>query len=374
MLQEPPLPHAPLRRHPHQRRPRRHRPRRVQLRRRRRRGPGRGRGQRAHRARPGRRRRHRALGRRRAAHHLQHLPGRRRRHHLPRRRGRTPLPLHARRARQAPDEPRLPGVRAGRRDGAQAGRPLQAAPAGGVERRTRDRRARLRGPVAGAERPRHGVLDRPQLRLRADREDRAGEERPGGTGHLLQALRRLAVPLHPALPEAGDGLPGLLQRRSPHHPQGHRRTVPAEGGRPQERQRDPHPQPPLVGRARQARQPRAQGRPRADRADALAAGTLDLAEIDRSTAERIALALRDARAGRGGAQAALAHGPGSAITPPRRCGPGPSPTAPTRRRRRRSRPPARRTSRPSPPTRARRTPWRRTWSASPWSPPTPSSR
>ncbi|WP_435974221.1 ABC transporter family substrate-binding protein [Streptomyces sp. Qhu_M48] len=55
--------------------------------------------------------------------------------------------------------------------------------------------------------------------------------------------------------------------------------------------------------------------PRADRADALAAGTLDLAEIDRSTAERIALALRDARAGRSGAQAALAHGPGSS-TPP----------------------------------------------------------
>ncbi|WP_055600767.1 ABC transporter family substrate-binding protein [Streptomyces aureus] len=52
---------------------------------------------------------------------------------------------------------------------------------------------------------------------------------------------------------------------------------------------------------------------RADRADALAAGTLDLAEIDRSTAERISLALRDARAGRGGAQAA--HGPGSSITP-----------------------------------------------------------
>ncbi|MET9539944.1 ABC transporter family substrate-binding protein [Streptomyces sp. NPDC006553] len=54
---------------------------------------------------------------------------------------------------------------------------------------------------------------------------------------------------------------------------------------------------------------------RADRADALAAGTLDLAEIDRSAAERIALALRDARAGRSGAQAALAHGPGSSITP-----------------------------------------------------------
>ncbi|MFF3841969.1 ABC transporter substrate-binding protein [Streptomyces sp. NPDC001930] len=54
---------------------------------------------------------------------------------------------------------------------------------------------------------------------------------------------------------------------------------------------------------------------RADRADALAAGTLDLAEIDRSTAERISLALRDARAGRSGAQAALAHGPGSSVTP-----------------------------------------------------------
>ncbi|KQX58825.1 MULTISPECIES: ABC transporter family substrate-binding protein [unclassified Streptomyces] len=55
--------------------------------------------------------------------------------------------------------------------------------------------------------------------------------------------------------------------------------------------------------------------PRADRAEALAAGTLDLAEIDRSTAERISLALRDARAGRNGAQAALAHGPGSGTTP-----------------------------------------------------------
>ena len=57
--------------------------------------------------------------------------------------------------------------------------------------------------------------------------------------------------------------------------------------------------------------------PRADRSAALAAGKLDLAEIDRSTADRIALALRDARAGRNGAQAALAHGPGSAITPAR---------------------------------------------------------
>ncbi|MER5204503.1 ABC transporter family substrate-binding protein [Streptomyces sp. NPDC002825] len=55
--------------------------------------------------------------------------------------------------------------------------------------------------------------------------------------------------------------------------------------------------------------------PRADRADALAAGDVDLAEIDRSVADRISLALRDARAGRNGAQAALAHGPGAATTP-----------------------------------------------------------
>ncbi|MEU5220287.1 ABC transporter family substrate-binding protein [Streptomyces sp. NPDC020807] len=55
--------------------------------------------------------------------------------------------------------------------------------------------------------------------------------------------------------------------------------------------------------------------PRADRAAALASGKLDLAEIDRSTAERIALALRDARTGQGGAQAPLAHGPDSSTTP-----------------------------------------------------------
>ncbi|WP_282694145.1 ABC transporter family substrate-binding protein [Streptomyces sp. CC208A] len=55
--------------------------------------------------------------------------------------------------------------------------------------------------------------------------------------------------------------------------------------------------------------------PRADREAALAAGRLDLAEIDRSTAERIALALKDAGAGRSGAQAAALHGPGASITP-----------------------------------------------------------
>lgn len=55
--------------------------------------------------------------------------------------------------------------------------------------------------------------------------------------------------------------------------------------------------------------------PRADREAALAGGKLDLADIDRSTAERIALALKDADAGRAGAEAARLHGPGSAITP-----------------------------------------------------------
>ncbi|MFF6773559.1 ABC transporter family substrate-binding protein [Streptomyces sp. NPDC012637] len=55
--------------------------------------------------------------------------------------------------------------------------------------------------------------------------------------------------------------------------------------------------------------------PRAGRAAALAAGKLDLAEIDRAAAERIALAVRDARAARSGSQGAVAHGPGAGITP-----------------------------------------------------------
>ncbi|MFE5487501.1 ABC transporter substrate-binding protein [Streptomyces sp. NPDC056527] len=54
--------------------------------------------------------------------------------------------------------------------------------------------------------------------------------------------------------------------------------------------------------------------PRADRVTALAAGKLDLAEIDRSAADRIALAVKDAESGRNGGQA-LAHGPGAAVTP-----------------------------------------------------------
>ncbi|MER5883458.1 ABC transporter family substrate-binding protein [Streptomyces sp. NPDC001941] len=50
--------------------------------------------------------------------------------------------------------------------------------------------------------------------------------------------------------------------------------------------------------------------PRAQRPAALAAGTVDLAEIDRPAAERIALAERDKGAGK-----ALTHGPGAALTP-----------------------------------------------------------
>ncbi|MEU9080940.1 ABC transporter substrate-binding protein [Streptomyces sp. NPDC048357] len=61
--------------------------------------------------------------------------------------------------------------------------------------------------------------------------------------------------------------------------------------------------------------------PRAERAAALAAGKLDVAEIDRNGADRIALARRDAAGkdatGKGGAGSggAPAHGPGAAMTP-----------------------------------------------------------
>ncbi|MEV7414226.1 ABC transporter family substrate-binding protein [Streptomyces sp. NPDC089919] len=54
--------------------------------------------------------------------------------------------------------------------------------------------------------------------------------------------------------------------------------------------------------------------PRADRPAALAAGKLDLAEVDRLGAERIALALRDGAQGAGSAGKALTHGPGATVT------------------------------------------------------------
>ncbi|MER7825943.1 ABC transporter family substrate-binding protein [Streptomyces sp. NPDC096097] len=56
--------------------------------------------------------------------------------------------------------------------------------------------------------------------------------------------------------------------------------------------------------------------PRAERPAALAAGKLDLAEIDRAGADRIALARRDAAAKNGpGAGGAPAHGPDAALSP-----------------------------------------------------------
>ena len=122
----------------------------------------------------GRRRRHPALGRGRRARDPQHLPGGRRRDHHPDRR--RPC------CRRCTGSTRTGGPQLnadylesaeGRRDRAQAGRPLQAQPAGRVERRPGDRRRRLRRPVARPVRQGLRVLDRPQRRLRPDREDRA---------------------------------------------------------------------------------------------------------------------------------------------------------------------------------------------------------
>ncbi|MFK8906803.1 ABC transporter family substrate-binding protein [Streptomyces sp. YS-3] len=55
--------------------------------------------------------------------------------------------------------------------------------------------------------------------------------------------------------------------------------------------------------------------PRDKRVAALADGTLDVAEIDRSAADRITLAERDKGAGRGADGPGLAHGPGTVLTP-----------------------------------------------------------
>ena len=112
---------------------------------------------------------------------------------------------------------------------------VQAQPQGGVERRPADRRRRLRRPVEGAARQRRRVLDRPQRRLRPDRQDRAAAQgRARGQGHLRQALRRLAVAVHPALPQGRH-----RHRRTPSttapapRAAGHRRALRAseDGGR-----------------------------------------------------------------------------------------------------------------------------------------------
>lgn len=128
-----------------------------------------------------------------------------------------------------------------------------------MERRTGDRGPRLRRPVAGTQGQGLRVLDRPQLRLRADREDRPGRGRPPGAGHVLQAVRGLALTVLAALPEGDHRLAGRLQRRGAHHPEEHRRAL-----RPARRQqgqghRHPGPQPALVGRQGQAGHPRLPG-------------------------------------------------------------------------------------------------------------------
>ncbi|GFN06875.1 hypothetical protein Smic_54310 [Streptomyces microflavus] len=66
--------------------------------------------------------------------------------------------------------------------------------------------------------------------------------------------------------------------------------------------------------------------------------------------------------------------PAPTSRPPPRCAPGPWRTGPTRSRRRSPRPPGRRTARPSSRTGRSRRPCAATPYASPWSPPTPSSR
>lgn len=91
------------------------------------------------------------------------------------------------------------------------------------------------------------------MRLRPDRADRARQDRPGGPGHLCQTVRGLALPLLPAVPEAGHQFPGRVQRPSAHHARGHFGTVPAAQREEGRGHRHPDPQPELVGQPGQAR-------------------------------------------------------------------------------------------------------------------------
>ena len=160
-----------------------------------------------------------------------------------------PVALHrSTRSGQPAAQPRLPGVREGHRARAQAGRPLQAQPAGGVERRPGDRRRRLRRPVARAERQGLRVLDRPQRRLRPDREDRARR----------QTTWRSRSPSPSRTPTGGPCSPRCTRRRSraPRTPSttAPARTLKVTAGPFQlksvdrkARHRHPRPQPALVG-------------------------------------------------------------------------------------------------------------------------------
>ena len=128
--------------------------------------------------------------------------------------------------------------------------------------------------------------------------DRIAKIEHGADDHEVKVtfatpVRRLAVPVHPALPEGRDGHPGRLQRRRPHAAQGHRRA------RSRSRSVDRK-----AGDVTLARNPRWWGEPakldqlvlapcpRDERAAALAAGKLDLAEVD-PAGRRIALAARE---------------------------------------------------------------------------------
>ena len=198
---------------------------------------------------------------------------------------------------------------------AQAGRALQAQPAGRLERRPGDRRRRLRRPVARPVRQGHRVLDRPQRRLRPHREDRARRQRPGGPGHLQRSrtptgsrcsrrcTRRTSwAPRTPSTTGPARKLkvtagPFALQKR---RPQGRGEVTPRPATRAGGAARPSSTE--IVLRAV----------PRDKRAAALAAGKVDLAEID--PAEAAAHHARRPRQGQG-QRGTARHGPGAALTP-----------------------------------------------------------
>ena len=194
----------------------------------------------------------------------------------------------------------------------------------------------------------------------------SGRRRSGGQGHLRQAVHRLAGALPPAVPEGGDRHPGRLQRRGPQHAEGHRRPVQLDSLDRQGRQGHTRPQPALVGAAGQARQLVLAAVPRDKRAAALAAGTLDVAEID--PPGHAASTARPRRAG----DAADHHGRGAAGGPARAALLGGGARLRRGGGRRGDRPGRRRGQAAAYAAGRRRC--AATWSASRWSPPTPSSR
>ncbi len=145
-------------------------------------------------------------------------------------------------------------------------------------------------------------------RRRPDLQDRARQEQPGGPRHLQSPLR-LEVTLLAAVPQGRDGHRGRLQRRA------RARKLQATAGPFTLQTIDDK-----SGEVLLARNPRWWGRPaklseiapvavpRDQRAQALAADKVDLAEIDPEEAGRITLAARDKGT-------APPQGPGSVLTP-----------------------------------------------------------